>query len=497
MSGGKPKIEDVVAPVFTQANSIIPGGDGIVDGVKGMFGGGGDKEAPNSGALATLQGEALSGAQESATEYGGQQQNRADFGNALAQGAMGKGPSLAQAQLQQAQDRSLAQQVAAAKANRAVNPALAARQSAQLGAQMQQANAQNAAQATLQEQRQQQAAYQTYLNSLQNSRTGMLGAGTGAASALAAAQANQNAQNSAFTGNLLKTGAALAPVLMAASDRKLKTGIKKEGSKAKVKNYADGGIVEVNQGPGAQSYDYYARMFQKPEEEKEATDMSGLKDLFKGKTSTAGGALGVDTDFGYGMTDPIEQQNALGNLVNPADNFGAMPKASPTSMLGTNLVFNKGAIVPGKAKVPGDDIENDTVHAKLSPGEMVIPRTEVAKGPDGVKAFAEALLKQNKKQKGVDSEDFSPKSFLDALQPYSYKYKGGIAGNETAGEGRYLSVMAQDLEKAGPVGKSMVQDTEQGKVVNYSKGFGAMLAAQADLNQRLADIEARYSKKGK
>ena len=55
--------------------------------------------------------------------------------------------------------------------------------------------------------------------------------------------------------------------------------------------------------------------------------------------------------------------------------------------------------------------------------------------------------------------------------------------------------MAQDLEKAGPVGKSMVEDTPMGKLVNYGKGFGAVLAAQAHLNQRLKALESKKKKR--
>lgn len=38
------------------------------------------------------------------------------------------------------------------------------------------------------------------------------------------------------------------------------------------------------------------------------------------------------------------------------------------------LSMDNGGVVPGEAKYPGNHPENDTVHAKLSPGEIVIPR---------------------------------------------------------------------------------------------------------------------------
>ncbi len=48
--------------------------------------------------------------------------------------------------------------------------------------------------------------------------------------------------------------------------------------------------------------------------------------------------------------------------------------------------------------------------------------------------------------------------------------------------------MAQDLEKT-PEGKALVENTDQGKIVDYGKGLGTMLAAMADIHKRLKKIE--------
>lgn len=92
-------------------------------------------------------------------------------------------------------------------------------------------------------------------------------------------------------------------------------------------------------------------------------------------------------------------------------------------------------------------------------------------------------------------DSMNPKNFLDKLTAYSYEYKNSQKQNPHAGQGKYLSVMAQDLEKAGPVGQSMVKQDESGtKQVDYGKGFGAILAAQVQLNERLKAIEAKKGK---
>ncbi len=87
------------------------------------------------------------------------------------------------------------------------------------------------------------------------------------------------------------------------------------------------------------------------------------------------------------------------------------------------------------------------------------------------------------------------KEFLDKQQAYEYEYKDQYKGLPGAGEGRYVSPMAQDLAKT-ELGKSMVQKGPDGKlVVDYGKGFGTIVAAQAYLNERMNDLEAKKGKK--
>lgn len=89
-----------------------------------------------------------------------------------------------------------------------------------------------------------------------------------------------------------------------------------------------------------------------------------------------------------------------------------------------------------------------------------------------------------------NSESMNPKHFLDALQAYSYEYKN--PEKPGAGDKRYLGIMAQDLEKAGPAGKALVNTQQDGtKIVDMGKGFGTILAAQAHLNERLKELESK------
>ena len=52
----------------------------------------------------------------------------------------------------------------------------------------------------------------------------------------------------------------------------------------------------------------------------------------------------------------------------------------------------------------------------------------------------------------------------------------------------FVGVMAQDLEKS-PMGASFVKDTPKGKMVDYGHGLAAILASQANIHDRLRNLE--------
>lgn len=93
-------------------------------------------------------------------------------------------------------------------------------------------------------------------------------------------------------------------------------------------------------------------------------------------------------------------------------------------------------------------------------------------------AFSDERLKKH-----VVSADDDAQEMLEALAAYSYDYK-----NEGHGEGRQFGIMAQDLERSN-MGRSLVVDTPEGKVVRTDKAALAALAGLASLNKRLRAME--------
>lgn len=88
-----------------------------------------------------------------------------------------------------------------------------------------------------------------------------------------------------------------------------------------------------------------------------------------------------------------------------------------------------------------------------------------------------------------DIKPFNASEFLDNLTPSKYRYKDPARD----GAGVHASPMAQDLEKS-EVGKSMVKNTPEGKMVDYGKGFGAILASLTDVHDRLKKVEGKHGK---
>lgn len=97
-----------------------------------------------------------------------------------------------------------------------------------------------------------------------------------------------------------------------------------------------------------------------------------------------------------------------------AKGFGGQPKP---------MYAADGAVVPGKAEVHGDSPKNDTVHARLSPGEIVLPRSVAMSNnaPDKAKAFVSHLMTQ--KRRGP----VHPRAVDDMIDALSRYHAGGMA----------------------------------------------------------------------
>lgn len=114
-------------------------------------------------------------------------------------------------------------------------------------------------------------------------------------------------------------------------------------------------------------------------------------------------------------------------------------------------------------------------------------KNEAYKGGSGGGSFLGGLfssMSDEREKTNIKAADKKLSEFLDALDAHSYEYK-----DPKNGHGRRISVMAQELEKS-ELGKEFVFEAEGRKRVDYGKGLGTMLAAQAALHKRIKKLEA-------
>lgn len=96
------------------------------------------------------------------------------------------------------------------------------------------------------------------------------------------------------------------------------------------------------------------------------------------------------------------------------------------------------------------------------------------------------IAKSDERSKNVSRETPDMDSFMAALKPLMFKYKDPESPGASPGEN--VGVVAQDVEKT-PVGKTMVKNTPDGKMLDLQKGFGVILAALAALHDKIEGDE--------
>jgi len=443
------------------------------------------------------QGQSGTGTQEAL-----RQRQLAQTGRLEAQ-ASGQAPSIAEAQLRAASNRSLAQQLAATQAQRGGNAGAKQRLFARSQGAARRDVSEQAATAKLQER---QLAEQNLSSQMQNQRAQDVALSQADASAkqdyeklkvqqnLGIEGINQTAQaqSAAARGNFVsKLGEAAG--MKFGSDKNNKQNIQKEESNTS--NTQEKQEVKTTEKPEIKTPEPSEKQEVKISEAPAKAEFNmpsrnavAVEAPYKEKEGGSGG-MGLETIAKMApmimsaMSDIKNKMNVKeeGRSTKDDDRFAGPNKEISeafTSKLESTIKEGKGKEEkPSKLATISSGLkrERPTANSSHLASQMI-------------SAISDKNCKQNIKSK---DESFNPKSFLDKLQAYSYEYKDDYKNNPIAGHGRRLGIMAQDLEKAGPVGKSMVKETPTGKAVDFGSGFGAILAAQAHLNKRLSELESK------
>lgn len=281
--------------------------------------------------------------------------------------------------------------------------------------------------------------------------------------------AQQNAaQNNSNGGSLLSAAGSIAG-MAAMSDERVKTDVRDEsGPNGSGSDVFDAPTV-LSAAPGG------APMYMAPEDKKGnygfagnfQQEKGGLGGLEKGQAAAGGvGANEGGPKSGEGVAALLPMLKNLGK-----GGAGAGGGAA-TSSVGS-----------GKPLVADDDNEvwtgNSGTAADLSSGA----------GEDMASSgLADAAMSDKRSKGDVTAQKAAPARMLAALHPVSFRYKEGVGG-ENPRERRF-GIMAQDLERS-PMGASIVVEGPQGKMINTKHAPGVLLAALANMHDRVAALEGR------
>lgn len=100
----------------------------------------------------------------------------------------------------------------------------------------------------------------------------------------------------------------------------------------------------------------------------------------------------------------------------------------------------------------------------------------------------------NKKKATALKPNNPTEGFLDAIHPYTYRYKDpSLEPTNTPTGEPYLGIMAQDAEKA-PTGDTLVKTNPENGLKYLETGpmLSALAASVAYLHHRLKNVEAGY-----
>jgi Chaperone of endosialidase len=217
-----------------------------------------------------------------------------------------------------------------------------------------------------------------------------------------------------------------------------------------------------------------------------------------------GGMTSMGGYSGAGITNPGSYTSAR---LTDQGGFNGAGISSPGSLQQGGITRGSQILQPGGASgtpmltampiaapppwqgLPGDSIWTPSGGVQQLPPQTVAAINNAPKsignlvgsfrGPGG--------LSDERAKTSVEDDPEQMQDFLDRLHAHSYRYKDPDAPG--AGHGRYVSPMAQELEKT-ELGRNFVHEDAGGsKYIDYGKLAGTQLAATAMMHERVSALE--------
>lgn len=406
-------------------------------------GGNASFESMTPAQIAELERMQAAGLDRSDIEF---RQKQINLANSLESSASGQGPSVAQMQLDRANEQAIKNQMAMVASARGGNPVLAQRQAAMNVANLQQENAAKSAEMRLAEAIQARGQLGSVLDSARGQDIGVSSSQAGLQQE--AARVNKQAEDSrALT----------------------QAGLAQEASKINTTTGAD--LSKFNEGQ------ILTRDMFNSEQDFKAAQLDQASKLDAQKATALNN---INTDqFNAKAKDEMERFKTDASLKADVANQAAALQA-------------QGLTLDAIAKSMG--LEAQSLNAVLeSEGKKFAANqaaiSETKKGLGGLvqgAASAIASMSDKRSKKDIKPSGKSMDDFLDKISSYTYEYKNTKLPGTA--EGKRFGIIAQDLEKSD-VGKSIVRtDKESGmKMIDNQQAIGVLLSAVAELNKKMKE----------
>lgn len=176
-----------------------------------------------------------------------------------------------------------------------------------------------------------------------------------------------------------------------------------------------------------------------------------------------------------------QQLAAQQALMNQQASMQQGANAQGTQALSGQNVFQNAQAAQNTA-VTGGSLGAQNINAGVA-GQNAQNQNATNQGLMNAAGSVASMFAMSDKRVKKDVEDFDSRSFLEAIKAHKFKYKD----QARHGEGQQVGVMAQDVEKEAP---QMVVDTPEGKMLDFNKSGGPILASLADINERLEKMES-------
>ncbi len=200
-----------------------------------------------------------------------------------------------------------------------------------------------------------------------------------------------------------------------------------------------------------------------------------------GQKAQVAGAQDAISKFNASQQQQVAQNNQQANNAAQAANLAAKQSAA------NSQVDARNQMAQSKTQAAQSVYDNSLKKAAGTAGAYGTAANQASAAGQGLQSLlgsgltAGAIAFSDKNLK-EDVADFDPAAFLDSITGYKYNYKDGHGLPKE----KQVGVMAQDVEKQMP---QMVEDTPDGKMIDYNKAGGPIFASLADMHRRLKELE--------